>query len=512
MTYKNSYSLAIGLFISLPIIFCFLKYQQQPNSLVDFLPEIAYNVNYQFSLKSEKDSIFLKAFLPENSVRQSIENKQSSGDFFHFEEQKNDFWSRGKWLLNAPKGSHLSYQFSFRGKKIQYEIADDLPLINDSLHNNQEFLNPSEHIQSNHDSIILLANQLSRSNLKETLQANFDFLFKMPKTKTAELTDALTALQQNHASCNGKSRLFVALCRAQGLPSRVVGGIILENTTKKTSHLWAEVLVQDYWIPFDVLNGHFATLPANYLQLYQGDEFLITHTPDIEFDYNFVIEKQRIFPKEKVTAGFNLWSLANQEGVSFSILRSILLLPLATLIVALLRNIIGIKTFGVFLPALIALSFVNVGIIWGIVSFILVVLVVNLLHFPMEKWGLLYTPKLVVILTGVVVSLLLFSYLGLELNWTSLAAVLFFPVVILSITAERFARTIAEEGFTDALQLLGQTLIVTLCCFPIFSSKVLVGVFLSFPELYALIIGLMLLLGRWIGLRISEYRRFAWLG
>ena len=40
------------------------------------------------------------------------------------------------------------------------------------------------------------------------------------------LTDARSAFEEQEASCNGKSRLFVALCRAHMIPARMVGGIM----------------------------------------------------------------------------------------------------------------------------------------------------------------------------------------------------------------------------------------------------------------------------------------------
>ena len=65
-----------------------------------------------------------------------------------------------------------------------------------------------------------------------------------------------------------------------------------------------------------------------------------------------------------------------------------------------------------------------------------------------------------------------------------------------------------EEGFLDALKLQAQTLLLTIICYLVFAPEFLVGYFLTFPETYAMIAGLLLLLGRWIGLRMTEYIRF----
>ena len=62
----------------------------------------------------------------------------------------------------------------------------------------------------------------------------------------------------------GKNRLFIALLRARGIPARLCKGLILENTSKRTSHAWTEIFVVDKWIPFCPTNGYFAEIPENY--------------------------------------------------------------------------------------------------------------------------------------------------------------------------------------------------------------------------------------------------------
>jgi hypothetical protein len=340
----------------------------------------------------------------------------------------------------------------------------------------------------------------------------------MGKRPFKGLTDALTALKLGEASCNGKSRLFVAYCRNKGIPARLVGGLILESGSKQTSHQWAEAFVNGYWVPFDALNGHFATIPHNYLELYKGDHYLFSHSPNIGFNYLFTMKRQLVsnprLAEELKGDWFNsyaMWSAFERVGIPLSLLKIILLLPLGAMVVAIARNVIGFKTFGVFLPALIAVAISYTGLIWGLVAFVIVILLVSLLHFPLEKLGMLYTPKLVIMLVSVVITFVLLSIIGIQLDYTELAYITLFPVVVITITAERFARTIMEENFKRALVVTAQTLIVVLMAYFAMNSRTMESLFLAFPELFLIIIGIMLLLGRWIGLRISEYTRFKYL-
>ncbi|MEM1002757.1 MAG: 7TM domain-containing protein, partial [Bacteroidota bacterium] len=74
-----------------------------------------------------------------------------------------------------------------------------------------------------------------------------------------------------------------------------------------------------------------------------------------------------------------------------------------------------------------------------------------------------------------------------------------------------FAKTTIEEGYRDSFKILIQTLVATSICYLIISSNILISLFIIFPETVFVILAITLLLGKWIGLRLSEYRRFQFL-
>jgi hypothetical protein len=60
----------------------------------------------------------------------------------------------------------------------------------------------------------------------------------------------IAALQTKSGDCGSSSFLFVSLCRALEIPSRVIFGRIVSNEGKSTPHAWAECYI-DGWIPVD---------------------------------------------------------------------------------------------------------------------------------------------------------------------------------------------------------------------------------------------------------------------
>ena len=467
-------------------------------------PKHKFLVSYQFEIKGDAD-YNVRTFLPTSSQRQRVD--------LGAVERGADISLSGsnkviRWKGKSDSLKSIKYDFEYMGEKVSYLIDEKLPYT-PSFEGFQEYLEPTPYIQSNSPKITGLAEELVRDkkSMIEVVGSFYDFVFSMPSAATSELTDAVMALDKFEASCNGKSRLFVALCRSMKIPARVTGGLILEETKKKTSHLWAEVQIGGQWVPFDALNGHFAQLPAHYLELYKGDEFLITRNKGIAFDYIYDIRKERVNDYPLLSA-LNLWEIAEEANIPTDMFRMLLLLPLGAFLVAIFKNVIGLKTYGVFLPVLISLALIETGLGSGLVLFTSIVLVVALVNFPLEKWGIQYTSKIAMMLIAVVVSALLAVKVLHETNWLSASAPLFFPIIILTIISERFAKKIEEEGLKSAIGLYASTLVVTLMIYFILSATTIQNFVMTFPEIIISIAGLNLMLGKWIGLRVMEYYRF----
>jgi hypothetical protein len=517
MNLKTNLKISLTLIITIAIISIGLKVKPILNNFDNFNPEKVYKINYRFFFKSGDKSISLKTYIPKNNIRQRISRENIKNDttlsFVRKEEIGENI--RAIWKTNAKNTYHsVDYEFVFEGKDRNYSIPK---VFNIASGKYRKYLKPTQNIQSDHEMINELAAQLKQNTQtdKEVIKNIFDYVYAIPSAPIITLTDAVTTIKQNRASCNGKSRLFVALSRNLGYPARIKGGIIVENTEKRTSHAWAEVLINETWVSFDALNNHFGYLPANYLELYQGDKSLITHTSGIQFDYTYKMDQIHHISFLKMNTeeihnlpGFSLWHLIDKNVIPLATLHLLLLLPIGGFLVAFLRNVVGLQTFGVFLPVLIAFSLLHTGFISGIAIFTGLIMFIGLISYPFDKLGLLYTPKLVISLTIMVSVILLATHFGIKHNIAWLTKLTFFPIIILTISAERFSRSTLEDGYIKAIDKLFQTLITTAISYLILSWSWLPSVLVLFPEITFLIIALSTLLGRYIGIRWVELFRF----
>ncbi|MDN5213183.1 7TM domain-containing protein [Fulvivirgaceae bacterium BMA12] len=501
---KSLRAIAIAL-IMLPILIILVRIHKN-GGFTALGGDYKYIINYEFNFQS--DALYkITTFLPVNNRRQEIHlhnsGHMSAGSVFLDGPNKLIQW-RG-----SSDDANISCQFEFRGKPVAYLIRGSLtyePRFSGDL---EEYLSATQFIQSDDPRIRELATELSgqKTRLVEIIQAFYDFVYQIPSSSSSEFTDALMALDRREASCNGKSRLFVSLCRSMGIPARVVGGLILEETAKKTSHSWIEILIEDTWVPFDALNGYFASLPAHYLELYRGDHFLITRNKDLMFDYLYVIKKDRVYDYP-VFAVLNIWQLMDDAGIAHDMFKMLLLLPFGAFLVAVFKNVIGFKTYGVFLPVLISLSLLETGLVPGLLLFTIIIAVVVLVNFPLTQWHIQYNAKISLMLIAVVITALLAIQILHTTGWLVASAPLFFPIIILTIISERMARKIEEEGTRNATELYVTTLLVTVLIYFVLSSEFIQHFVLTFPEIILTIAGINLLLGKWIGLRVMEYYRF----
>ena len=79
------------------------------------------------------------------------------------------------------------------------------------------------------------------------------------------------------------------------------------------------------------------------------------------------------------------------------------------------------------------------------------------------------------------------------------------------VLAKRSAETMIQEDYATALKLAAQTLLVAAAAYVVMSSSTVESLFLAFPELFLVIIAINIILGQWIGMRLTELFRFKWI-
>ncbi len=502
------------LLIGVPVVLATYKLVWLDYSLDDVLPSKRYHVTLSMTLDGHGDKAGIRVFLPVTDERQQIANEHREDGRFRFREEVAGLNRLGSWTAaTASDGETIAYAFDFRARALQYDIGDELEVPDRYPESIAAYLRPTDTVQVDAGEIAAELHTIGADEgaLLDRIRRIHERVRGLESRPFKGTTDALTALRLGEASCNGKSRLFLAMARATGIPGRLVGGLILTSGSKRTSHQWLELYVSGHWIPFDPTNDHFASLPARYLVLYRGDKVLFHHTSDINFQYRFVTRSTIAPSRATLTSlgSFNVWGLFDRLGLPFSLLRTVLMLPIGALIVVLFRNVVGMPTFGTFLPALIAAAAGETGLAWGMVGLLIVIACVALTRWGLHRLQLLHSPTLAILLAVVVVAMLATSMLGERLGVVELTRMSFFPIAVLAIAAERFYLSLAESEPASALKNLAGTLVVVTGCYLVMNSLALQVLVSGFPESLFLVVAANIYLGRWIGVRLLEYVRFS---
>ncbi|HET6922768.1 MAG TPA: 7TM domain-containing protein [Anaeromyxobacteraceae bacterium] len=513
LSHPRKVTLAVGALVLSTLGLVLFKVRALGYSLGDVLPLTQYRVTYLLKLDGHGGDVRVRTFLPVNDPRQQVTDEQDSAPGMHLTQQIEGPNRIAVWSSpEAPDGMQIRHAFSVVPQRVRFNVDPALEVPASYPPAVAALLRPEAAVQVDSAEIRATLERIGahQGTAVERLRRIYDLAVGLRPRPFKGTTDALTALRLGEASCNGKSRLFVALARAAGIPSRLVGGLILEPGTKRTSHQWVEAYVAGHWVPFCPLNRHFAELPERYLTLYYGDESLFRHTADVNFDYRFEVSSAMV-PSPKAKASFkvfDVWALFERLHLPFALLRTILMLPVGALVVVIFRNVVGMPTFGTFLPALIASAATQTGALWGVVGVLVVVGVVSTTRWVVQRLELLHSPSLAILLAAVTLTLLATSLLAERFGLVKLAHVTLFPIAVMAISAERFYLSLAEHGGRQATRELAGTLVVMLACYVVMQSVGLQILVVGFPEVLFLVVAADVYLGRWVGMRLSEYRRF----
>ncbi|MFH1115831.1 MAG: UUP1 family membrane protein [Pseudomonadota bacterium] len=304
-----------------------------------------------------------------------------------------------------------------------------------------------------------------------------------------------------------------------GVPARVVGGIRLRGSvqdySRKTELIpWLEVYTGKGWVSYDPATGK-SPVPDHWFRWYIGAGSPATieggDNLRIVFSVRPMVEKalSAAVDRAEVSHPFLLrFSLFSLPVSTQAVYRVLLLVPLGAFLLVLLRNVVGIKTFGTFMPVLIALSFRETGLIRGIVIFVVLVALGLAVRFWLERLKLLLVPRLAAVLIVVVGLMAILSVMTKALGGNTGLSIALFPMVILTMTIERMSIIVEERGFGEALTSGMGSIICASLAYVVMNVKDIEHLIFVFPELLLVLLAATLLLGRYTGYRLMDLHRF----
>ena len=191
-----------------------------------------------------------------------------------------------------------------------------------------------------------------------------------------------------------------------------------------------------------------------------------------------------------------------------NVFKRLALLPLAVLLIVVVRNIIGLQSMGTFMPVLIALAFLETGLVTGLIAFLLILTVGLAARALLTNMNLLMVPRISAVVVIVILLMKGISVLSFAFGFRQGQTITFFPLIILAWTIERASMVWEEDGAQTMFRQLAVSLAACIPCYFILNNEYLQYLFFSFQEFNLVILALILLLGTYTGYRLTELKRF----
>ncbi len=138
-----------------------------------------------------------------------------------------------------------------------------------------QYLKPAEKIESDAAEIVAQAQELAtgKKDAGETARALAAWTADRLKDTIDDGGGALASMKSRVGNCQTHARLYTALARAVGIPTRFVSGMVYQEGKGFLYHSWAESFLGGSWVAVDPTYNQLPADPT-HLKFFEG------HTPD----------------------------------------------------------------------------------------------------------------------------------------------------------------------------------------------------------------------------------------
>lgn len=342
------------------------------------------------------------------------------------------------------------------------------------------------------------------------------FVREMHKLARNREDDRVQLIRDTVDSRMSDTDIAVLLLEAAEVPIRIAHGLRLTHDQRRGQFVdWMEAFIGNKWQAIDPDKFVFGLQDKYIVWWYGKQPFYSLETGKAHVE-SFVSVRQntnaaltRAIWKSgqggNVFLTFSFYNLPLDTQLLFKVL---LMIPVGGLVIAFLRQVIGVKTFGTFMPVLVALAFRETGLIAGILLFMLVVALGLFIRNYFDHLKLLLVPRLAAVLTVVVMVLSLLAMLTNKAGLVIGLSISLFPIVILTMTIERMTLMWEEYGSKEALTVGFSSMFAAILAFFAMNNETMGHLFFAFPELLLVVLALSMLLGRYNHYKLTEYVRF----
>ncbi len=500
-------SLAMAGFVLLGALCFGLRYQtrqEAQSAREDSLWQLAYKVSFE----AGTDGAELRLALPYDTSHCVVQEREFVPQGLAEDVRGQQLFLSTRQPGKYDAGADFDLQISPR-----VIAAHQLPLENLTPDDRQRYLREESTIPIQNATVQENAQPIrdQGGTTVERVNLLFNYCRRINTESEAATDDVELALKNNVGTPLARARAMVALCRAIKIPARLVTGFEIRENANAKPRVWVEVFEKQSWVPYDPGSGYSQSLPMDFLPVRRGGEKIVNATGVTSLEEKYLILRKPL-DTQLLQAGKDhptqIFDLTRLPVPMHDVMKLLWLLPFAALITVIMRNVIGIQTFGTFSPALLAMSFIYADWETGLAILIIVLATGLFGRSFLERLRLLMVPRLSIVLTSVILCVVFCVSLLEYLALTPSAQAVLLPMVILTMLIERFHVSVEEDGLMFTLHLAVGTIVVAALCYLVLRWETVGSLALVYPEIHFLTIAVFIALGRYAGYRLTELWRF----
>ncbi len=195
-------------------------------------------------------------------------------------------------------------------------------------------------------------------------------------------------------------------------------------------------------------------------------------------------------------------------GVPANTIVLILLLPVLASIIAFIRLVIGLPSMEMLVPIILSVSLIATGLTAGTILIISILIASLTSRIILKQVRIMQLPKMALSLFLVSIMVFLSLVFSARMGILSVQYISIFPILVFILLSDKIVSLQLQRSLIETMNITILTVGIGLLGYAILQYNPLRDAVLLYPELILLLIPLNLLIGRYFGLRLTEYFRF----
>jgi len=205
---------------------------------------------------------------------------------------------------------------------------------------------------------------------------------------------------------------------------------------------------------------------------------------------------------------FTKWVLDN--GIAEQTLGLLVGIAIIATIVSLARYLVGSKSFGIYVPIILAVAYTYTGLRYGLIITAVVIASSLLSFLILSRIRMHYISRMAINYCLIIMSLIVFFVVVKKYNLGLPNMSLIQPLAIISIIAlsDFFAKQQIKKGFKTTMLVLGSTIIIASLGWFLITREAVSAFMVNNLWLIPALIVVNILIGQFSGLRFKDLLRF----